>query len=105
MHHYYTTPVFHVPDDTVFQSPALLQLLIYMKQYCAHHLLPSPTAPLRYFQAYRIDHVLGFLRIWEIPGDCTTGLLGRFRPSEPIWKQELEARGIWDLDRCAAVTL
>lgn len=27
----------------------------------------------RYFSAYRIDHILGFFRIWEIPGDCVTG--------------------------------
>lgn len=27
----------------------------------------------QYFSAYRIDHILGFFRIWEIPGDCTTG--------------------------------
>jgi 4-alpha-glucanotransferase len=27
----------------------------------------------QYFHAYRIDHVLGFFRIWEIPGNCTTG--------------------------------
>ena len=27
----------------------------------------------QYFTAYRIDHILGFFRIWEIPGECTTG--------------------------------
>ena len=27
----------------------------------------------KYFHAYRIDHVLGFFRIWEVPGDCVTG--------------------------------
>ena len=53
----------------------------------------------RYFHAYRIDHILGFFRIWEIPGDCTLGLLGHFRPSHPITRQELEAHGIWDFDR------
>jgi 4-alpha-glucanotransferase len=53
----------------------------------------------RYFHAYRIDHILGFFRIWEIPGDCSTGLLGHFRPSLPLWKHELEAKGIWDFKR------
>eukprot|EP00884_Botryococcus_braunii_P017590 jgi/Botrbrau1/4514/Bobra.60_2s0005.1 len=53
----------------------------------------------RYFHAYRIDHILGFFRIWEIPGDCTGGLLGHFRPSQPITRAELESRGIWDIDR------
>eukprot|EP00967_Tisochrysis_lutea_P120414 scaffold197385_cov27-Tisochrysis_lutea.AAC.2 len=28
----------------------------------------------QYFHAYRIDHILGFFRIWEIPGDCVTGV-------------------------------
>lgn len=56
-------------------------------------------AMAQYFHAYRIDHILGFFRIWEIPGDCTTGLLGRFRPSHPIWHQELEHKGLWDIDR------
>ena len=37
-----------------------------------------------YFHAYRIDHILGFFRIWEIPGDCSSGILGHFRPSIPL---------------------
>jgi 4-alpha-glucanotransferase len=53
----------------------------------------------QYFHAYRIDHVLGFFRIWELPGDAKLGLLGRFRPSAPLWRRELEGRGIWDFDR------
>jgi len=53
----------------------------------------------QYFQAYRIDHVLGFFRIWEVPGDCVTGLLGYFRPSIPLRRQELESRGLWDVER------
>ena len=53
----------------------------------------------RYFHAYRIDHILGFFRIWEIPGNCTAGLLGHFRPSIPIQQEELESRGIWDIER------
>lgn len=44
--------------------------------------------------------MLGFFRIWEIPGDCVTGLLGHFRPSVPIRRHELESHGIWDIDRC-----
>ena len=34
----------------------------------------------RYFDAYRIDHVLGFFRIWEIPVHSVHGLLGQFAP-------------------------
>mmetsp|Transcript_16243 Transcript_16243/g.26791 ORF Transcript_16243/g.26791 Transcript_16243/m.26791 type:complete len:957 (-) Transcript_16243:249-3119(-) len=53
----------------------------------------------KYFQAFRIDHVLGFFRIWEIPDHCVKGLLGRFRPCLPITRGELDARGIWDINR------
>lgn len=35
----------------------------------------------RYFDAYRIDHILGFFRIWEIPYKSTQGLLGHFNPA------------------------
>ena len=66
--------------------------------YNVHAYLPSPCC--RYFSAYRIDHVLGFFRIWEIPGDCAVGLLGHFRHSLPLTRQELESKGIWDFDRC-----
>ncbi|CAL5220743.1 g2802 [Coccomyxa viridis] len=57
------------------------------------------TTLSEYFHAYRIDHILGFFRIWEIPGNCVTGLLGHFRPSYPLTRQELESHGIWDFDR------
>lgn len=43
----------------------------------------------RTFDAYRIDHVLGFFRIWEIPDGVTSGLLGRFRPCLPLSEPEL----------------
>ncbi len=42
-----------------------------------------------YFDAYRIDHVLGFFRIWEIPMDAIHGLLGYFNPSLPFSADEL----------------
>lgn len=38
----------------------------------------------KYFTAYRIDHVLGFFRIWELPDHAMTGLVGKFRPSIPL---------------------
>lgn len=41
-------------------------------------------AMARSVDAYRIDHVLGFFRIWEIPGGEVDGLLGRFRPCLPL---------------------
>lgn len=59
------------------------------------------THMAQYFHAYRIDHILGFFRIWELPGSCTTGLLGHFRPSIPATRAGLEAQGLWDVDRSA----
>lgn len=47
-----------------------------------------------YFDAYRIDHVLGFFRIWEIPMDAIHGLLGHFNPALPFTADEL--RGSYD---------
>ncbi len=46
-----------------------------------------------YFDAYRIDHVLGFFRIWEIPTDSVHGLLGQFSPSMPMTVKEIEQYG------------
>ena len=53
----------------------------------------------QYFHAYRIDHVLGFFRIWENPGDAVTAALGTFRPAVALQRWELEAVGVWDFDR------
>jgi 4-alpha-glucanotransferase len=47
-----------------------------------------------YFDAYRIDHVLGFFRIWEIPIDAIHGLLGQFSPSLGMTREEIEAYGL-----------
>ncbi|KAF9679489.1 hypothetical protein SADUNF_Sadunf06G0020200 [Salix dunnii] len=57
------------------------------------------TQMAKYFTAYRIDHILGFFRIWELPEHAMTGLIGKFRPSIPLSKEELEREGIWDFDR------
>ena len=46
-----------------------------------------------YFDAYRIDHILGFFRIWEIPCDAIHGLLGHFSPAMPFTAEELASRG------------
>lgn len=48
----------------------------------------------KYFDAYRIDHVLGFFRIWEIPVDSVHGLLGQFSPSLGMTREEIEAYGL-----------
>jgi 4-alpha-glucanotransferase len=53
-----------------------------------------------YFDVFRIDHILGFFRIWEIPWEHVEGLMGRFNPSLPFTKEELSSWGIsFDWDR------
>lgn len=48
----------------------------------------------QYFDAIRIDHVLGFFRIWEIPGDAVFGVLGHFSPALPMTVGEIEYFGL-----------
>ena len=46
-----------------------------------------------YFDAYRIDHILGFFRIWEVPLEAVNALLGRFNPALPYSEDEIRANG------------
>lgn len=48
----------------------------------------------RYFDVYRIDHILGFFRIWEIPVGEVDGLLGVFNPAISLSRKELEQKGV-----------
>lgn len=48
-----------------------------------------------YFDAYRIDHILGFFRIWEIPSHSVQGLLGQFVPSLPMSPEEINSFGLF----------
>ncbi|GAB4424813.1 MAG: hypothetical protein OHK0011_05700 [Turneriella sp.] len=61
----------------------------------------------RYFAAYRIDHVLGFFRIWSIPQGNRTGLDGFYLPSFGLTAQELQtlAGGIENAARLTQVQL
>jgi len=47
-----------------------------------------------YFDAYRIDHVLGFFRIWEIPMPHKSGLMGQFAPALGMSREEIEGYGV-----------
>ncbi|MFY0688476.1 MAG: 4-alpha-glucanotransferase [Cyclobacteriaceae bacterium] len=48
-----------------------------------------------YFDVFRIDHILGFFRIWEIPNQYVEGIMGHFNPSLPVTIQEMNDRGLW----------
>lgn len=48
-----------------------------------------------YFDAFRIDHILGFFRIWSIPADAVQGILGRFVPCLAVHINEFGENGIW----------
>ncbi|MDO8365221.1 MAG: 4-alpha-glucanotransferase [Saprospiraceae bacterium] len=47
-----------------------------------------------YFDAFRIDHILGFFRIWSIPMDAVEGILGQFVPAIPVTEDEFQKAGI-----------
>ncbi len=48
----------------------------------------------RYFDAYRIDHILGFFRIWQVPQEHIEGIMGWFDPALPVRESEFAERGI-----------
>lgn len=48
----------------------------------------------KYFDALRIDHILGFFRIWRIPADAVQGILGYFHPAIPVTQEEFSERNI-----------
>jgi 4-alpha-glucanotransferase len=53
-----------------------------------------------YFDAFRIDHILGFFRIWSIPISQTEGIMGHFEHAIPVHRVEFDERSIYfDADR------
>ena len=48
-----------------------------------------------YFDAFRIDHILGFFRIWSIPMQEVEGIMGYFVPATPVHISEFGQRGLW----------
>ena len=48
-----------------------------------------------YFDAFRIDHILGFFRIWSIPVHAVQGIMGHFVPCLPVHYVEFGENGIW----------
>ena len=54
------------------------------------------TQAAKYYAAYRIDHVLGFFRVWAIPEQNYSGLLGHFFPSVSVSRDRLHETGLDD---------
>ncbi|HNP54585.1 MAG TPA: 4-alpha-glucanotransferase, partial [Ferruginibacter sp.] len=48
-----------------------------------------------YFDAIRIDHVLGFFRIWSIPMHAVEGIFGRFIPTIPLRSDDFNRAGVY----------
>ncbi len=48
-----------------------------------------------YFDTFRIDHILGFFRIWQIPENQIEGIMGHLNPSVPIHINEFSEKGLW----------
>ena len=48
----------------------------------------------QFFDAFRIDHILGFFRIWEIPNDVSSGMLGHFNPAMPYTTEDIQGMGL-----------
>lgn len=49
----------------------------------------------QYFDTFRVDHILGFFRIWQIPMSQVEGLMGYLQPSVPIHLNEFAEKGLW----------
>lgn len=49
----------------------------------------------KYFDAFRIDHILGFFRIWSIPIHAVEGIMGHFVPAVTVHINEFSERNIW----------
>ena len=47
-----------------------------------------------FYHAFRIDHVLGFFRIWALPEKETSGVLGFYFPSSFFSKEDLMREGM-----------
>ncbi|MDD3080345.1 MAG: 4-alpha-glucanotransferase, partial [Paludibacter sp.] len=48
-----------------------------------------------YFDTFRIDHILGFFRIWQIPMNQLEGIMGHLYPSIPVHINEFAEHGLW----------
>jgi 4-alpha-glucanotransferase len=47
-----------------------------------------------YFDAIRIDHILGFFRIWSVPLHAISGIFGHFEPVIALKKSDVKNKGL-----------
>jgi len=79
-------PTYHWQEDAALTEKGQSSLVSWFQKRCRWM--------EQYFDAIRIDHVLGFFRIWEIPEDAVFGILGHFSPSLPMTQGEIEYFGL-----------
>jgi 4-alpha-glucanotransferase len=48
----------------------------------------------QFFDAVRIDHIVGYFRIWEIPENAVFSVLGHFSPALPMNAEEINQFGL-----------
>ena len=48
----------------------------------------------QYFDLFRIDHVIGFFRVWEIPQTAVYATMGHYQPALPMSTEEIEQMGL-----------
>lgn len=48
----------------------------------------------QYFDAIRIDHAVGYFRIWEIPSHAVLANMGHFAPALPLSEEEISRYGL-----------
>ena len=53
------------------------------------------TQMSNYFDTFRVDHILGFFRIWQIPLNQQEGIMGHLHPSKPVHINEFSEKGLW----------
>ena len=48
----------------------------------------------QYFDLFRMDHIVGFFRIWEIPESAVYATMGHFQPALPMSAEEIGQMGL-----------
>ena len=71
-------------SDTAYQRP--MTIYEWFRRRFAHM--------EQFFDAFRMDHVIGYFRIWEIPQSFVHATCGHFAPSLPMSEDEIGQTGL-----------